>query len=344
MTVYQVPSTDFADHADAIEQSAHDLLGENLWDLNTGAPSGQRITGLDVQQVRKAMLAVEMRAEPPCNFDEPQLGQDPPPLCASGPAFTVYGDNFDNPVKDGQGWTVSHDGETGDFFERDWAITSELPDRSGKAFFAPDQDYTCNAFTFTDQTVVMHLESPEIVIPAGAVSPRLTFVHWFATEPGCRPGRSSRTPTSCSTGIPKRFSPRSSTAILWPDSARSPERTTVRPAEPGAVRSSTWRRTLTPATKSASVSISATTPAAAGPAGTSTTSSSTGATESSPPLSHRGAPARAPRFFFPSASVICEGAIHARLRAAERRSFRGEAGRAARRPAAARSSSGCAPR
>ncbi len=35
--LYQVPSTDFADHADAIERSAHDLQGQRLRDLVTGA-------------------------------------------------------------------------------------------------------------------------------------------------------------------------------------------------------------------------------------------------------------------------------------------------------------------
>ena len=32
--------------------------------------------------------------------------------------------------------------------------------------------------------MVLHLDSPEIRIPAGVNNPRLTFVHWFATEPG----------------------------------------------------------------------------------------------------------------------------------------------------------------
>ncbi|HEY6555411.1 MAG TPA: M4 family metallopeptidase, partial [Vicinamibacteria bacterium] len=41
MNVYQGPASDFADHADAIEQSCSDLVGTNLADLVTGAPSGQ---------------------------------------------------------------------------------------------------------------------------------------------------------------------------------------------------------------------------------------------------------------------------------------------------------------
>ncbi len=185
MDVYQVPSTDFADHADAIEQSAHDLLGQRLKDLVTGALTNEKITGNDIQQVRKAMKAVEMRAEPPCNFDPPQLAQDPPALCPGGHAAGIYDENFDHPNKAGQGWSISHAGTTPDFDGTEWEIVGNLPDdRSGQAFFAPDKDYTCNAFTFSDQTVVRHLDSPLIQLPSNATSPRLTFVHWFATEPG----------------------------------------------------------------------------------------------------------------------------------------------------------------
>jgi len=41
MSVYQGPASDFADHADALEQSCSDLIGANLADLSTGTPSGQ---------------------------------------------------------------------------------------------------------------------------------------------------------------------------------------------------------------------------------------------------------------------------------------------------------------
>ncbi len=183
--IYQFPATDFADHADSLERSAFDLLGQNLKDLKTGSPSGQRINLIDLLQVRKAMLAVEMRREPGCTFADPQLGQDPPSLCPSGFPLPLYLDVFEFPAISEAKWTISHEGETPDFFERDWDITNDLPDhRFGKAFYAPDFDYTCNPFTFSDQTVVLHLDSPEISIPSSVANPRLTFVHWFATEPG----------------------------------------------------------------------------------------------------------------------------------------------------------------
>ena len=109
------------------------------------------------------------------------LGQQPPALCPAGQPTAVFTDTFENT---GSAWSVSHGGTTAEFIERDWNIVGDLPDdRAGQAFFAINQDYTCNQFTATDQTAVLHLDSPTITIPAGTVRPRLTFVHWFATEP-----------------------------------------------------------------------------------------------------------------------------------------------------------------
>ncbi len=90
--LYQFPATDFADHADAIERSAEDLLGVNLKNLTTGSPSNQRINQNDLTQVRRAMLAVEMRMEPQCDFGPPQLGQQPPALCQVGQPSAVFTD------------------------------------------------------------------------------------------------------------------------------------------------------------------------------------------------------------------------------------------------------------
>ena len=156
----------------------------NLKNLTTGSPSGQKITQTDVAQVQKAMLAVEMRMDPPCVFGPPELGQQPPALCPSGQPTAVFTDSFENPAA--AAWSVSHAGTTAEFTERDWTIVSDLPDdRAGSAFFAPDQDYTASRRPsmlpirrpFCTSTV------PTITIPAGVSKPRLTFVHWFATEP-----------------------------------------------------------------------------------------------------------------------------------------------------------------
>ena len=91
-----------------------------------------------------------MRAEPPCNFDPPQLDQDPPALCPAGHAAGIFDEDFEH-KKGGQGWTISNAGTTPDFDGTEWEIVSDLPDgRKGQAFFAPNKDYTCNAFTFSD--------------------------------------------------------------------------------------------------------------------------------------------------------------------------------------------------
>src|SRR5262249_49330209 len=99
MTVYQVPVTDFGDHAEALEAAAADLLGVNLRDLVTGKPSGERITDSDVEQVHKATLAVELRDPPTfCNF-KPILAKDPPPDSCAAPNTTrqtIFSDDFES--------------------------------------------------------------------------------------------------------------------------------------------------------------------------------------------------------------------------------------------------------
>jgi len=185
MSVYQGPASDFADHADALDQSCSDLVGVNLADLSTGFPSGQIISASDCAQVSKAALAVELRTPPTqCNF-QPLLAQSPPPLCdAGGFATQLFQDNFENGNSSMARWSVSHSGITADFTPRDWQVVSGLPDnRSGSAFFGPDPDIgTCGPGG--DETAVLHLVSPKITIPASVADARLTFDHWVATEPG----------------------------------------------------------------------------------------------------------------------------------------------------------------
>jgi Zn-dependent metalloprotease len=184
MTVYQGPATDFADHADAIEQSASDLVGVDLPDLVTGAASGQVISSADLAQIHKAMLAVEMRTPPTqCNF-QPLLGQTPPadPACgALTVKRTLLADDFEG---DTSAWSLSHTSPSASFTARDWSVSSSLPDgRAGKAFFGPDPNIgDCGP---QNESGVLHLTSPSIVLPAAISSgPTLTFEHWVATEAG----------------------------------------------------------------------------------------------------------------------------------------------------------------
>ncbi len=114
MTVYQGPATDFAEHADALDQSCSDLIGTNLADLATGAASGQVITASDCAQVAKAALAVELRTPPTfCNF-QPLLAQDPPPLCDSrSNVKEIFEDDFDHGHSGGHGGDGHDETETG---------------------------------------------------------------------------------------------------------------------------------------------------------------------------------------------------------------------------------------
>jgi Zn-dependent metalloprotease len=185
MTVYQHSASDFADHADAIEQSATDLIGVNLADLNTGAPSGQIITAADVVEVQKAMLAVEMRTPPTqCNF-QPLLAQSPPadPACAALTVKrTLFTDDFEGDTSD---WSITHVEVGTGYNQPDWTVSSALPDsRAGSAFFGENPNNgSCTAAD--NESGVRYLTSPSIAVPAAISSgPIVTFEHWVATEAG----------------------------------------------------------------------------------------------------------------------------------------------------------------
>ncbi len=184
-TQYQHPATDFADHADALEQSCSDLTGVNLASLTTGGPSGQTISASDCVQVGKAIAAVEFRTPPTqCGF-QPLLAQSPPAVCPAGKtAKKLFVDNFNNGTASADRWFETHAGVTSDFTERDWTVVGNLPEgRAGKAFFGIDyQGGTCAPGG--DESGVMHLDSPVITLPNTAPAPRISFDHWVATEAG----------------------------------------------------------------------------------------------------------------------------------------------------------------
>ena len=83
---YQTPTTDFADHADALEASCADLIGpaDQQAEHRRRTPARHRpptISAADCAAVTRLIAAVELRTEPTqCNF-QPLLNQD-----ASGPA------------------------------------------------------------------------------------------------------------------------------------------------------------------------------------------------------------------------------------------------------------------
>ncbi len=183
---YQHPATDFADHADALEQACDDLIGRNLRSLATGAASGQKITANNCRQLKRAVRAVEFRTAPEqCGF-QPLLAQDPPAVCppSGNSPRNLFSDNFERPARSAKLWTVSDAGTTPDFTERAWSIVNDLPDeRGGKAFFGPDfPGGTCGPGG--DETAVLYLDGPAIEVPSSGNIPRVSFDHWVATEYG----------------------------------------------------------------------------------------------------------------------------------------------------------------
>ena len=182
-SVYQVPASGFADHADAIEQSCADLTGVNLAHLKTGAPSGEVISASDCAQVAKAALAVELRT-PPLRCDHSfVLAKSPPALCAAGTPASLMADGFDGGKRKGVSWLVSHLGSKPSFTPRDFGVVSKLPSgRAGYGLFATNQAGGNCGRTGPDESGVMRLDGPEITIPAATTSLRLAFDHWVFTE------------------------------------------------------------------------------------------------------------------------------------------------------------------
>ena len=82
-----------------------------------------------------------------------------------------------------QGWTpgTRSVANPATFDTPDWAVVGSLPDaRPGQAAFVANLD-TGNC-TSDDETGVLDLESPLIVLPADVVIPRISFDHWFQID------------------------------------------------------------------------------------------------------------------------------------------------------------------
>jgi Zn-dependent metalloprotease len=185
-SVYQTETTKFPDHADALEQSCSDLIGQPLEGLSTtptpAGPSGESMTAADCAAVTAMIAAVELRTDPTeqCNF-QPILAQNPPPLCAEpeSPASTFF-DDFEDGLGD---WTLTNQGVFAGWPGIDWTQDSSLPGgRAGSAAFAENRNAGNCDLGAGDISGVMRMESPAIEIPEGNFTPRLAFDHYVATE------------------------------------------------------------------------------------------------------------------------------------------------------------------
>jgi hypothetical protein len=130
------------------------------------------------------IAAVELRTEPTqCNF-QPLLNPNTPALCPGQKNPSVHEDEaFDDGLA---GWTTSNVGVFSGWPGLNWVADSTLPGgRTGKAAYAADPDAgNCDGGA-GDISGAMYLESPSYHIPASnTLSPRLTFMHYIASEAG----------------------------------------------------------------------------------------------------------------------------------------------------------------
>jgi hypothetical protein len=185
-SVYQTPSSDFTDHAESLEQSCADLVGQKVNNLSTASTPNrgprQTITSGNCTSVAEMTQAVEFRQDPTeqCHF-QPILQPEAPPVCGDQPATEVFKDDFEDGQLDG--WTLSNQGVYTGWPGLDWATDSSLPaGRAGSAAFAADPDAGDCGAGDNDISGMMSMESPPIVAPGGTT--RLSFTHYIASEQG----------------------------------------------------------------------------------------------------------------------------------------------------------------
>jgi Zn-dependent metalloprotease len=187
-SVYQTPSSDFPDHADALIASCEDLVGVRLPNLGTeSSPPGgarQAITAGNCASVLAMTNAVEFRIDPTtqCNF-QPILEGDAPPVCEGQTAETLFVDDFESGM---DGWTLTNQGVFEGWPDLDWTVASDLPadeaNERGSAAFGADPDIGDCGAGAGDVSGVMRMESPPVTLPGGTL--RLSFDHYVATEQG----------------------------------------------------------------------------------------------------------------------------------------------------------------
>jgi Zn-dependent metalloprotease len=184
-SVYQTPSSDFPDHADALLASCNDLVGVRLRNLGTGTspPGGARqaITSTNCAAVAAMTEAVELRTDPTtqCNF-RPILEGDAPPVCGDQTATVVFTEDFETGL---DGWTLTNQGVFEGWPNLDWTTDASLPaGEVGSAAFGADPDMGDCGAGAGDVSGVMRMESPSIALPGGTM--RLSFDHYIATEQG----------------------------------------------------------------------------------------------------------------------------------------------------------------
>jgi Zn-dependent metalloprotease len=187
MTEYQTPTSDFADHADALAASCSDLVGLPITALTTAAnaktsPAASIRRG-DCAQVDNMAAAVELRQDPTqCAF-KPLLDPNTPELCGAGGTETqVWSEDFEDGLA---GWGTEQEVVFAGGFGAAWEATSNAPGghAGGVAFGpAPDRGECSNgAGDFSSRDSII---SPAVTVPAGDQAVRMSFEHYVSTESG----------------------------------------------------------------------------------------------------------------------------------------------------------------
>jgi bacillolysin len=189
-THHQTPTTNYPQHADALEQSCAELIGQPLNDV-FGNVSGQVITKADCSAVHEATLAVEFRNTADMSVAQKcgylpvlQPEASTPSFCASGLTATpTFKQNWEKLSAIPAEWTLTST-TTGDSTptQFNWVVSSSLPaPHKGKAAFAIDNTGgTCASGG--DISGSYSMDTPEITVPDDAGY--FSFTHFMQAEAG----------------------------------------------------------------------------------------------------------------------------------------------------------------
>lgn len=187
MTAYQTPTTDFADHADALAAACSDLVGQPIAKLTTAAnattAAAASIRRGDCAQVANVAAAVELRTDPvQCNF-KPMFDPNTPALCGEGGTETqVWSEDFEDGLN---GWTSSQEVVFSGGFGQAWEADTSAPGgHAGGVAYGPGPDRGDCSGGAGDFSSRDSIASPAVTIPAGDGAARMSFEHYVATEAG----------------------------------------------------------------------------------------------------------------------------------------------------------------
>ncbi len=181
-TVYQIRSTDFPDHAQALRDSCTDLIGAPLNDFLTGEVSADVITLNHCKQVDNMIKAVELEVPPVCDFNfERILAQEPPALCSTeaGSAEPFYIEDWESGM---DGWSLESGGTNPlSWPGYNWEVVSDLPlGVQGSSAFAINE--VAGDCALDDISGSFAMTSPEITVPDTNTPLEMSFSHRVDTE------------------------------------------------------------------------------------------------------------------------------------------------------------------